>query len=115
MDAAFSSNIAILAEQTCNPGRDWLVAVVAICLGLSIFYAAWSRNEWCHELGSVQLIERIVGRSGARWFLMGIGAMCCLLAMQLIAPQFGQPNASDTYSNQHRLLPLPNATGLRSL
>ncbi len=78
-------NLILFAHSADNPSRDFLVAVIAIGLGLNIGYAALTENARCFDLASVRAIDRKLGRDYARFFLVGIGAVCIFLGTLLVA------------------------------
>lgn len=85
MFESISQNLILFAQNTGNPSRDILVAIIAFGLGLNIFYAALTDNARCFELATVRTIERHFGRSPARFFLVGIGSVCVFLGAFLVA------------------------------
>lgn len=78
-------DLILVASSPLNPSRDILVAIIAIGLGLNICYAALTDNARCFELASVRAIERNLGRSQAKFILVGIGTLCVFLGALLVA------------------------------
>ena len=77
--------ILILANQLENHPRDLLVAVIAIGLGLSICHSVFTNNSRCFELGTVKTLDRAMGRTNTRMVLYGLGGLCFLMGIYLIA------------------------------
>lgn len=83
----------LLGIYSVNPARDWLVALVALGLGINIVYAVLTENDRCFELASIRALERRLGRMATRWILFGLGGLCILMAAYLIVPKFWKPRA----------------------
>ncbi len=94
MTSFLLADLATLAQYSENQPRDLLVALVAIGLGINIVYAAITENARCFELASVRMLERNVGRSQARYILIGVGSLCLFMGAWLVFQSMGRKSPS---------------------
>lgn len=84
MQNSFAIDFLFAAQLTPHQIRDLLVAVVAIGLGLSIFYVTLANYSKCVDLGSVRMVEQHFGRTTARMILLSIGGLCLVMGVYLV-------------------------------
>lgn len=101
MQLSFASDYVLFAQLSPHQSRDLLVAVVALGLGLSIFYVTLANYSKCLDLGTVRMIEQQFGRTTTRMLLLSIGGLCLVMGVYLA----GQATLNRKFSKGK---PLPN-------
>ena len=76
--------------------RDLLVAAIAVCLGLNLFYAALTNNQWMFELGSVSALNDTIGRTKTRFVIAFVGTSMIAVGGHLVG------NADKSFENGMR-------------
>ena len=79
------NEMLLFAEQVVNQPRDLVVALVAIGLGVNIIYTVLYNSERCFQLSTVQMMERNFGRNNAMLIVIGLGSLCIVMGLYLIA------------------------------
>lgn len=85
MQPSTLNDLLLLAQHSVNQPRDLVVAVVAIGLGVNIIYTVICNRERCFQLSTVQMMEKNFGRGSATWILIGLGSLCVVLGIYLVA------------------------------
>jgi len=106
------ADLSLLAQNSVNQSRDLVVALIAIGLGINIIYSVQCKRERCFQLSSVRMVERNLGRRSATLMLYGLGSLCVLLGIYLIADSSLRKGASSSIGNG-TVPPVPTA-GLSS-
>ncbi|MCH2179760.1 MAG: Imm17 family immunity protein [Mariniblastus sp.] len=68
--------------------RDLLVALISAGLGASLHYAILFNPNWLFRLRTPQMLERNLGRKGARWVLGTLATALILVGLYLAWPSF---------------------------